>query len=68
MIEKLLTPPQVAEILQISKAKVYLMIQRGEIPYVRLERNVRVRESDLLKWLEAKTVREEKQPKFAFDR
>lgn len=59
MIEKLLTAPQIAEILQISKAKVHILIQRGEIPYIRLERNVRVKESDLLRWIEKRTVRNE---------
>lgn len=56
MIDKLLTAPQIAEILQVSKAKVYLLIQRGEIPYIRLDRNVRVKESELLKWLEKQTI------------
>lgn len=56
MIDKIMTIPQVAEYLQVSKAKIYLMIQRGEIPYIRLDRNVRVKESELMKWLEKQTV------------
>lgn len=57
MTDRILTIPQVAEFLQVSKAKVYFMVQRGEIPYIRLERNVRIWESDLLAWLEKNTVR-----------
>ena len=59
-MDKIMTIPQVAEYLQVSKAKVYLMIQHGELPYIRLNRNVRIRESDLLKWLEKKTYRQDK--------
>jgi len=43
--------------LQISKAKAYLIIQRGEIPYIKLERNIRVRESELLKYIDKQTIR-----------
>jgi excisionase family DNA binding protein len=56
MNDKILTIPEVAAYLQVSKAKIYLMVQRGEIPYIRLDRNVRIRESDLLKWLDKQTV------------
>ena len=52
MVDEILTIPQVAEYLQISKAKLYLMVQRGEIPHLKLNRNVRIRRSDLEKWLE----------------
>lgn len=58
-MDRFLTASQIAEILQISKAKVYLLIQNGKIPYVRLDRNVRVRESELMKWLEKQTVKSE---------
>lgn len=57
MMDKILTVPQIAEILQISKAKAYLIIQRGEIPYIKLERNIRVRESELLKYIDKQTIR-----------
>ena len=51
-METIMTVPQVAEYLQISKSKIYLMIKRGEIPYIRIGKNVRVLESDLVEWLE----------------
>jgi excisionase family DNA binding protein len=50
--DRVLTVPQVAEYLQISKAKIYYLVQRKEIPHIRINRNVRIRESDLKKWLE----------------
>jgi excisionase family DNA binding protein len=56
MNDKILTIPQVAEYLQVSKAKIYMMVARGEIPYIRINRNVRIRESDLMRWLEKQMV------------
>ena len=44
---RLLTAEQVAEILNISKSQIYHMMQRGEIPSVRIGGSVRVRPSDL---------------------
>ncbi len=57
MMDKILTVPDVAAYLKVSKAKIYIMVQKGEIPYIRICRNVRIRESDLTKWLEKKMVR-----------
>lgn len=57
MNDKIMTIPQVAEFLQVSKAKIYIMVQRGEIPYIRMNRNVRIWESDLLKWLDRQTIK-----------
>ena len=45
--EVLLTGTEVAQRLRISRAKVYLLIQRGEIPAVKMGRNVRVRQQDI---------------------
>lgn len=47
--EKLLTPAQAADVLQVSKRTMYEWLRKGEIPVVRFgERLVRVRESDVL--------------------
>ncbi len=51
-MEPILTVPEVAKYLKISKAKLYYLIQRKEIPHIRIGRNVRIRESDLAKWLD----------------
>ncbi len=50
--DPILTVRQVAEYLQLSRSKVYYMIQRRTIPFIRLGKNVRIRMSDLLEWLE----------------
>ena len=52
-METILTVPQVAEYLQLSKSKLYQMVKRGEIPHIKIGKNVRIRESDLLEWLDA---------------
>ena len=56
-MEKIYTIPQVAEYLQISRSKMYDWVKRGKIPYILIGRNKRIRESDLLAWIEANTVR-----------
>jgi excisionase family DNA binding protein len=43
----LLTAPDVARILNISKGAAYQMIQQGKIHCIRINRNVRVRPEDL---------------------
>ena len=50
--DKVFTIPEVAAYLKISKSKIYHLVARKEIPHLKLGRNVRIRESDLQKWLE----------------
>ena len=45
--EQLLKASEVATILQVSKSKAYMLMQRREIPTVRISRSVRVRRADL---------------------
>ena len=42
MEERLLKSDEVAEILQVSRAKAYSLLQRGEIPRIRIGSLVRV--------------------------
>jgi excisionase family DNA binding protein len=44
---RLLTAPDVARILKISKGAAYKLIQLNQIPSIRINRNVRVRSEDL---------------------
>jgi excisionase family DNA binding protein len=47
--DKLITPEQAAELLQVSKRTMYEWLRNGEIPSVRMgERLIRVREKDVL--------------------
>ena len=51
-METILTIPQVAKYLQLSKSKAYYLVKRNEIPHIRIGRNVRVLEGDLVKWIQ----------------
>ncbi len=52
--ERLLTGMDVARRLGISKTKAYLLLQRGDIPSVKLDRNVRVRQQDVEEYIRRK--------------
>jgi excisionase family DNA binding protein len=54
---KLLRAVEVAEILNISRAFVYQLMQTGELPTVRLGRSVRVRPSDLQEVIRSNTCK-----------
>jgi excisionase family DNA binding protein len=51
--DTIMTVPEVANYLKVSKAKMYYLVSRKQIPHIRLGRNVRIRKADLLEWLEA---------------
>jgi excisionase family DNA binding protein len=53
---QLLKPAEVADILKISRAMAYTILQRGEIPTVRIGTLVRVKRGDLEKYIHEKVV------------
>jgi excisionase family DNA binding protein len=55
-MDEILTVPQVARYLKISRSKAYYLVQQKKIPYIRIGRNVRVREADLEKWIESNLI------------
>jgi excisionase family DNA binding protein len=56
-VNTLLKAKDVAEILQISRAMAYSLMQRGEIPTVRIGKAQRVRPEDLIKYIESNTYK-----------
>jgi excisionase family DNA binding protein len=54
--DQILTIPEVAKYLKVSRSKVYSLVARRTLPYVKMGRNVRIRESDLRVWIEANLV------------
>ena len=52
MHEKLLTPEQVAERLQVTELTVYGWLRRGRLPALKLGRLWRIRQDDLEAFLE----------------
>jgi excisionase family DNA binding protein len=53
-METILTIPEVAKYLKLSKSKAYYLVKRNELPHIRIGRNVRVLETDLLVWIQKK--------------
>jgi excisionase family DNA binding protein len=52
--DRLLTADEVAERLSIGLSTAYLLLQRGELPSVRIGRSVRVRPEDLGRFVVAR--------------
>ncbi len=55
-LKPLLTGDDVARILQVSRSYAYMLLQRNEIPAVRLGRAVRVRPEDLEAFIQARVI------------
>jgi excisionase family DNA binding protein len=54
--EELLKPSEVAHLLKISKSMSYRLMQTGKIPYIRINRSVRIAPDDLRKYIEGQRV------------
>ena len=50
--DPILTIPEVARYLIVSKAKIYSLVAREEIPHLQIGRSVRIRRKDLQAWIE----------------
>lgn len=48
----LLTIPEAARHLRLSRAQTYRLAQRGDIPAIRIGRSVRIRREALDRWLD----------------
>jgi excisionase family DNA binding protein len=51
MSKKLLTVREVVDLLSINKSTIYLMVERGEIPALRIRGSIRFRPEALDEWL-----------------
>ena len=51
-MEKLLNRKEIAEILQVKPGTIYQWTHQGYIPFLKVGRFVRFRESDINEWLE----------------
>ena len=55
--DEILTVPEVAQFFKMSNAKIYYLVAKRKIPHIKVDRNVRIRLSELEKWLENQTVK-----------
>lgn len=53
---EMLTPSDIARILKISKSGVYNLLKRGEIPYLRVGKKIRVPAKSLNEFIESQTA------------
>jgi excisionase family DNA binding protein len=54
---RLLNIREVAEILHVSRTLVYSLLKRGDIPTVRIERVIRVRQEDLERYIHERSFK-----------
>lgn len=54
--DPILTIPEVARYLKVSKSKVYALVSKKEIPHLKIGRNVRIRQADLQLWVEKQSA------------
>jgi excisionase family DNA binding protein len=57
-INTLLRAKEVAEILNISRSRAYNLMQRGEIPTVRIGKSRRIRPEDLILYIKNNVYQE----------
>ena len=50
-MDEIYTVPDVAAYLKICKSKLNSIIRRGEFPHIRIGKNVRILESDLMEYI-----------------
>jgi len=56
-IEKLLNVQEVAEILQLSPHTIYKYTSKKQIPFIKVNKNLLFRESDIQDWLDNNKVK-----------
>jgi excisionase family DNA binding protein len=47
----ILTIPEVADYLKLSESKIYKMVQKGDIPSLKIGKSVRLRRTDVIDWM-----------------
>ena len=57
-LSRLLNAQEVAAALNMGHSTVYLLVERGELPSIRIGRSVRIRPEDLEKFIESKAQRQ----------
>lgn len=54
-IPEILTAKELEAFLRIDVKTIYGYVQRGLIPYIRIQSNLRFRKQDVLDWIESQT-------------
>ena len=56
-VQEMLTAKDLEGILKIDVKTIYSYVQKGLIPYVRIQSNVRFRREEILDWIEGQSYR-----------
>ena len=56
-LPELLTAKELEALFKIDVKTIYSYVQRGLIPYVRIQSNVRFRKEEIFDWIERQTYR-----------
>lgn len=56
-VPELLTAKELEAILKIDVKTIYAYVQRGLIPYVRIQSNIRFAKAEILNWIEGQSYR-----------
>jgi len=54
-MQQLLTPEEIAEVLQVKLSTIYKWTHEGFIPRIKVGKFVRFRESEVMDWLEKRS-------------
>ena len=55
-MDTILTVPEAAKHVKLSKSKVYWLVETRKIPHIKIGKNVRIREKNLEEWIEENLV------------
>jgi len=55
-IEKLLTVPEISQLLRVPKSYIYWLTHRKSIPHLKINGHLRFRQSEVIEWLDSKEV------------
>ena len=55
-MNKLLTPQEMADMLGVKKSTIYQWTHQGYIPYVKLGNFVRFKESEVIQWIDKRSL------------
>lgn len=64
VMEKLLTPKQLSELLQVDQSTVYWWSHTGFVPHIKLGKLVRFQEAEVEEWVKQRTRQGRKTMKF----
>ncbi len=66
-MDKLLTPKQLSELLQVDLSTVYLWTHTEFLPFYKLGRSVRFAESEVLEWVRQRKRKSAGRPAMKYD-